>query len=73
MISDKSYRSDHIGNGNSTGQYITFTALPHPLPDVWIKELKNTKDYKNIVAVEQRAREAIGFRVTRKEFPPKGY
>jgi hypothetical protein len=73
MISDHSYLSDENSKANSTGGYVTFMALPYPLPKAWIKEFQNTENLKDVIAVEQRVRATIGIKTTRKEFPPKGY
>ena len=69
-MEDQSYLSDAAGMPDLKGGFVTYKALPCPLPEAWRNEFMAAKGLAEVVAVERRCRGAMGIGVTRKYIPP---
>ena len=67
---DQSYLSDAEGKPDLKGDFVTYKALPYPLPDAWKNEFMACESIQAVTAVERRCRAAIGFQNTKVYIPP---
>ena len=65
-MNDQSYQSDLAASPDVLGKFVTYRALPCPLPGTWRDSLMAAKGIKEVDAVISRARATIGETVTRK-------